>query len=37
MEHINESIMRLSEQNQAIGEIIATVNDLAEQSNLLAR
>lgn len=28
--------MRLSEQSQAIGEIIATVNDLAEQSNLLA-
>jgi methyl-accepting chemotaxis protein len=31
-----ESIVRLSEQGQAIGEIIATVNDLAEQSNLLA-
>ncbi len=31
-----ESIVRLSEQSQAIGEIIATVNDLAEQSNLLA-
>ena len=28
--------MRLSEQSQAICEIIATVNDLAEQSNLLA-
>ncbi|HEY6838569.1 MAG TPA: PAS domain-containing methyl-accepting chemotaxis protein, partial [Geobacteraceae bacterium] len=36
METVAESIMRLSEQNQAIGEIIATVNDLAEQSNLLA-
>ena len=31
-----ESIVQLSEQGQAIGEIIATVNDLAEQSNLLA-
>ncbi|HXG57447.1 MAG TPA: methyl-accepting chemotaxis protein [Thermoanaerobaculia bacterium] len=36
MESIAGSIMRLSEQGQAIGEIIATVNDLAEQSNLLA-
>ncbi len=36
MESIAESVMRLSEQGQAIGEIIATVNDLAEQSNLLA-
>ena len=35
-ESTTESIMRLSEQSQAIGEIIATVNDLAEQSNLLA-
>jgi PAS domain S-box-containing protein len=33
---IAESIVRLSEQGQAIGEIIATVNDLADQSNLLA-
>jgi PAS domain S-box-containing protein len=33
---IAESIVRLSEQSQAIGEIIATVNDLAEQSNLLS-
>ena len=33
---VGESIMRLSEQSQAIGEIIASVNDLAEQSNLLA-
>jgi CHASE3 domain sensor protein len=36
MEAIAESVMKLSEQGQAIGEIIATVNDLAEQSNLLA-
>ncbi len=36
MEAIAGSIVRLSEQSQAIGEIIATVNDLAEQSNLLA-
>ena len=43
MHHIQEqmasiagSIVRLSEQSQAIGEIIATVNDLTEQSNLLA-
>lgn len=36
MEGIAGSVMKLSEQSQAIGEIIATVNDLAEQSNLLA-
>lgn len=36
MESIADSIVRLSEQSQAIGEIIATVNDLAEQSNVLA-
>ncbi len=36
MESIAESIVRLSEQSQMIGEIIATVDDLAEQSNLLA-
>ncbi len=36
MEAIAQSIVKLSEQGQAIGEIIATVNDLAEQSNLLA-
>jgi len=36
VESIAESVVRLSEQGQAIGEIIATVNDLAEQSNLLA-
>ena len=33
---IAESITRLSEQSQTIGEIISTVKDLAEQSNLLA-
>lgn len=36
MEAIAGSIVRLSEQSQTIGEIIATVNDLADQSNLLA-
>jgi methyl-accepting chemotaxis protein len=36
MAAIADSIVRLSEQSQTIGEIIATVNDLAEQSNLLA-
>jgi len=36
MDSIGESIVRLSDQTQAIGDIIATVDDLAEQSNLLA-
>jgi len=36
MESIAESVVKLSEQSQSIGEIIASVNDLAEQSNLLA-
>jgi methyl-accepting chemotaxis protein len=36
MEAIAESTVRLSEQSQAIGEIVDSVNDLAEQSNLLA-
>ncbi|UFS69418.1 PAS domain S-box protein [Geomonas sp. RF6] len=36
VESIADSIIRLAEQSQTIGEIIATVNDLAEQSNLLA-
>lgn len=36
IESIGESIMLLIEQSEAIGEIIASVNDLAEQSNLLA-
>jgi len=33
---ISESMLKLSEQGRAIGEIIDSVNDLAEQSNLLA-
>lgn len=36
MDTIAQSVIRLSEQGQAIGEIIATVNDLADQTNLLA-
>ena len=36
VETISDMVVRLSEQSQAIGEIIASVNDLAEQSNLLA-
>jgi len=36
MESIAESIMRLSEHGQAIGGIIATVEDVTEQSNLLS-
>ena len=36
MEAIATSMVRLSEQTQAIGLIIATVEDLAAQSNLLA-
>ncbi|MGQ9920337.1 MAG: methyl-accepting chemotaxis protein [Desulfobacca sp.] len=36
MDSIAESIVKLSEQSQAIGHIIATVNDMADQSNLLA-
>lgn len=36
MESIADTVVRLSEHSQAIGEIIAAVNDLAEQSNLLA-
>jgi methyl-accepting chemotaxis protein len=33
---IAESILTLAEQAQAIGEIIATVNDIAEQTNVLS-
>jgi methyl-accepting chemotaxis protein len=33
---IADSILALAEQAQAIGEIIATVNDIAEQTNILA-
>jgi methyl-accepting chemotaxis protein len=36
MTSIAKSMVRLSEQTQAIGQIIATVDDLAQQSNLLA-
>jgi len=36
MEAISASMARLSEQSQTIGQIIATVEDLAVQSNLLA-
>jgi len=36
VELIAENIISLSEQTQQIGDIIATVNDIAEQSNLLA-
>jgi methyl-accepting chemotaxis protein len=36
MGSIAEMVVKLSEQSQAIGEIVATVTDLAEQSNLLA-
>ena len=36
MDLVAMSIVRLTEQSQAIGEIISTVNDIAEQSNLLA-
>ena len=36
VERVAESIVSLAEQAQAIGEIVATVADMAEQSNLLA-
>ena len=36
VESVAENIVNLSERNQTIGEIIATVNDIAEQSNLLS-
>ena len=36
MESIASNVIRLSEQSQAIGEIIVSVTDIAEQSNLLA-
>ena len=36
MESIANTILRLSEQSQQIGGIIATVNDVADQSNLLS-
>jgi hypothetical protein len=36
MDVVSETINRLSDQTQAVGDIITTVNDLAEQSNLLS-
>jgi len=36
VEYIAGSIIKLAEHNQAIGEIIAAVDDIAEQANLLA-
>ena len=36
MDMISMNVVKLSEQSQAIGEIIATVTDISEQSNLLA-
>lgn len=36
VESISETTIRLSEQGQAIGDIINNVNDIADQSNLLA-
>jgi len=36
MESIGDTMVRLSDQSQTIGQIVATVEDLAAQSNLLA-
>lgn len=36
MKSITDTIIKLNEQSKAIGEIISSVNDIAEQSNLLA-
>jgi methyl-accepting chemotaxis protein len=36
MDSVAQSILKLADQGMAIGEIIATVNDLADQSNLLS-
>ncbi len=36
MDIIEVNVLKLSEQSQTIGEIIATVTDISEQSNLLA-
>jgi len=36
MNSISDNILKLSERSRLIGEIIAAVNDIAEQSNLLA-
>ena len=35
-EAVAENVISLSEKTQAIGEIITTVNDISEQSHLLA-
>lgn len=35
-EAVAENVVTLSERTQAVGEIVATVNDIAEQSHLLA-
>jgi methyl-accepting chemotaxis protein len=36
MDEVAEAIVRLNEHTQAVGEVMVTVNDLAEQSNLLS-
>jgi len=36
MDSIAQSVVRLSEQSQSIGDIISSVTDIADQSNLLA-
>ncbi len=36
MSSVAQSVMRLSEQSRAVGEIIDSVNDLAEQTNILS-
>ena len=36
MNVVTSCVLRLSEQTEAVGEIIATSNDIAEQSNLLS-
>lgn len=36
MSYVADSIIKLSEQTQSIGEIISAVNDLTDQSNLLS-
>ena len=36
MDEVSEAITRLNEHTEAVGEVMVTVNDLAEQSNLLS-
>jgi methyl-accepting chemotaxis protein len=36
MDDVAQAIVQLNEHTQAVGEVMATVNDLAEQSNLLS-